>query len=200
MSENTKKHPNSLILGRLFDHQVLDMIEMQVANFLPMRSFGSGVKPAFASRLLVLFNGEHFSMAGSGDGLTAKVLSLFLDFFHGEYATELDLEGLEHVVSITSGENQKFHFRVYQSIKEKSAISSIPRIELLEIGPSFDFSVERTKFAAESLQRLAMRQPRELKPKKKKNVKKDEIGDVIGKVYVKQDLSKLQTRKSRALK
>ena len=36
---NSKKHPNSLILGRLYDSTILDMIELQVAEYKPAMEF-----------------------------------------------------------------------------------------------------------------------------------------------------------------
>lgn len=36
---NSKKHPNSLILGRLYDSSILDMIELKVAEYKPAMEF-----------------------------------------------------------------------------------------------------------------------------------------------------------------
>ena len=36
---NSKKRPNSLIMGRFFDNQVTDMFEFGMDNFIPMEDF-----------------------------------------------------------------------------------------------------------------------------------------------------------------
>ena len=49
--------------------------------------------------------------------------------------------------------------------------------------------------------REALKKPKQLEPKTKKNIETDMMGDKIGKVHVgKQDLSGLQTRKMKGLK
>lgn len=37
--ENTKKRPNTLIFGRMFDYQVLDMVELHITNFVSATEF-----------------------------------------------------------------------------------------------------------------------------------------------------------------
>jgi ribosome production factor 2 len=36
---NSKKRPNSLIFGRMYDHQMLDMVEMQMEKFVSSAEF-----------------------------------------------------------------------------------------------------------------------------------------------------------------
>uniref|UniRef100_A0A8C4T903 Ribosome production factor 2 homolog n=1 Tax=Erpetoichthys calabaricus TaxID=27687 RepID=A0A8C4T903_ERPCA len=76
-----------------------------------------------------------------------------------------------------------------------------PRIELEEIGPSFDFSLRRVHLASDDLYKKAHKQPKQLKPKKKKNISHDAFGTKYGRLHMqKQDLSKLQTRKMKGLR
>lgn len=39
VASNTKKRPNNLVFGRVFDSQVLDMLELGVTNYKPMKDF-----------------------------------------------------------------------------------------------------------------------------------------------------------------
>lgn len=72
---------------------------------------------------------------------------------------------------------------------------------LLSTGPSIDFSIRRTKIASEDLYKLARKQPRQLKTFKKKNISRDQLGNTHGRVHVgKQNVTKVQTRKVRALR
>ncbi|XP_010785439.1 ribosome production factor 2 homolog [Notothenia coriiceps] len=76
-----------------------------------------------------------------------------------------------------------------------------PRIELEEMGPSFDLVLRRTHLASDDLYKLAHRKPKALKAKKKKNISHNVLGTKFGRVHMqKQDLAKLQTRKMKGLR
>lgn len=86
-------------------------------------------------------------------------------------------------------------------IQLKKSGQKTPRIELVEIGPSMDLEVRRTKIASEDLYKLSRRTPKSLKPTPKKNISKDGLGNTHGRVHLgKQEIHKIQTRKVRALK
>ena len=59
MASNSKKRPNNLVLGRMFDHKILDMIELGIEAFTPLADIDShkkapGAKPCF------IFQGDQF--------------------------------------------------------------------------------------------------------------------------------------------
>lgn len=73
--------------------------------------------------------------------------------------------------------------------------------QLLEVGPSLDWKLRRTRVASEDLFRSASKMPKALKPKAVKNISHNELGEKLGRMHMeKQDLSKLQTRKMKGLK
>jgi len=79
-------------------------------------------------------------------------------------------------------------------------ITKLPRLELEEMGPSLDLVIKRTKFATKEMMKAAMRTPREVKPRKVKNVSTTSFAK-LGTVHKeKQDLNTMQTRKVKALK
>ncbi len=83
----------------------------------------------------------------------------------------------------------------------KKSGTKIPAVELEEIGPSFNFLVRRSKLGSDELYKEAKKQPKEIQPKKKKNISRDAFGSTLGRIHMqKQDLSKLQLRKVKALK
>ena len=128
-----------------------------------------------------------------------EVKSLFTDLWHGEKASNVSLQGLEHVIQITAADD-KIYFRSYKVVLKKSGLKT-PRVEVEEIGPSFDFVLRRTRLGAESLYKLAMKQPKALKPKKVKNMDRDVFGTKTGRIHMQtQDLNSLQTRKMKGLK
>ncbi|KAG7244172.1 hypothetical protein INR49_004245 [Caranx melampygus] len=170
---HNKKRPNNLIFGRLFDFHVLDMIELGIEKFVSLSDIKTSKCPEGTKPMLV-FAGEAFDI----DNEHKRLKSLLIDFFRGPTVPAVRLAGLEH----------------------KSGCRT-PRIELEEIGPSFDLVLRRTHLASDDLYKLAHRQPKALKPKKKKNISHDAFGTKFGRVHMqKQDLSKLHTRKMKGLR
>ncbi|TKY90524.1 hypothetical protein EX895_000522 [Sporisorium graminicola] len=108
---------------------------------------------------------------------------------------------------VTSPPNTLIHFRVY-TVQLLASGSKIPRVELQECGPSFDFQLRRRRPASIDMLNQALRRPktqaeknRQGKDGAKKNIETDDMGDTVGRIHVgKQDLSGMQTRKMKGLK
>uniref|UniRef100_A0A672YUA6 Ribosome production factor 2 homolog n=1 Tax=Sphaeramia orbicularis TaxID=375764 RepID=A0A672YUA6_9TELE len=191
---HNKKRPNNLIFGRLFDFHVLDMIELGIEKYVSLSEIKTSKCPEGTKPMLV-FAGEAFDV----DNDLKRLKSLLLDFFRGPTVPAVRLAGLEHILHFTALDG-KIYMRSYRCLLKKSGCRT-PRIELEEIGPSFDFVMRRTHLASDDLYKLAHRQPKALKPKKKKNISHDAFGTKFGRVHMqKQDLSKLQTRKMKGLR
>ncbi|XP_059212476.1 ribosome production factor 2 homolog [Centropristis striata] len=191
---HNKKRPHNLIFGRLFDFHVLDMIELGIEKFVSLSDIKSSKCPEGTKPLLV-FAGEAFDT----DNDHKRLKSLLIDFFRGPTVSAVRLAGCEHVLHFTALEG-KIYLRSYRCLLKKSGCRT-PRIELEEMGPSLDLLLRRTHLASEDLYRLAHRQPRALKAKKKKNISHDAFGTKFGRVHMqKQDLTKLQTRKMKGLR
>ncbi|KAJ1679660.1 rRNA-binding ribosome biosynthesis protein rpf2 [Spiromyces aspiralis] len=198
---HSKKRPHNFIIGRTFDYQVLDMMELGIENLKSISEFGTkgcavGMKP------LMIFNGEAFNQSEELE----KLKNLLLDFFHGETSDQIALEGLEYVISVTAGPPDangdvgRVYFRTYLVRKKKSGVRQ-PRVELEEMGPSVDFVLRRSRFALDDVWKQATKVPKELKERKVKNVSYDGLGDKYGRIHMgNQQLDKIQTRKVKALK
>ncbi|AWP19576.1 Brix domain-containing protein 1 isoform 2 [Scophthalmus maximus] len=191
---HNKKRPNNLIFGRLFDFHVLDMIELGIEKYVSLSDIKASKCPEGTKPMLV-FAGEAFDI----DNEHKRLKSLLIDFFRGPTVPAVRLAGLEHVLNFTALDGKIF-MRSYRCLLKKSGCRT-PRIELEEIGPSFDLVLRRTHLASDDLYKLAHRQPKALKPKKKKNISHDAFGTKLGRVHMqKQDLSKLHTRKMKGLR
>lgn len=192
---SSKKRPDNLVLGRVFDHELLDMVELGIKQYKGLSEFhnekvGTCVKPC------LLFNGPKWSQSEE----MRRLKSLFIDMFHRETVNAIRLQGIEHVISFTLTEDNQILMRSYKIQLKKSGLRT-PRIELAEIGPSIDFSIRRTKIASEDLYKLARKQPKQLRVTTKKNITRDKLGNTHGRVHVgKQKIGQIQTRKVRALK
>lgn len=206
---SNKKRPNCVTLARIFNSQLLDMCELLLLppsdnesippiNELVMH-IGVGLRP------MMLFAGSPWDDPTS----TAHVMlkSIFLDLFKGEETDKIDVEGLQYVLMVAAEEPQDglspvIHLRWYKVITKRSG-HKLPRVELEEVGPKFDFKVGRLRQASPEAMKEAMKQgkrPNE-NMKTKKNISMDSVGDKVGRVHLaKQDLGGLQTRKMKGLK
>ena len=206
---SNKKRPNCLTLVRVFDSRMLDMCELLLLpaadgediptmNNLAMH-IGVGLKP------MILFAGSAWDDSTSAAHVMLK--SMFLDLFKGEETDRVDVEGLQYLLMVAAEEpvdglSPVIHLRWYK-IQTKRSGHKVPRIELEDIGPKFDFKVGRVREAQQDVMKEAMKQgkrPNE-NMKTKKNIGMDVIGDKVGRVHLgKQDLGGLQTRKMKGLK
>lgn len=191
---NSKKRPNNIVAGRMFDSHILDMFEFGIEKFVSMKQF-PGAKPTLGSKPCIVFSGEAFD----GDVEHKRLKNFFIDFLRGPKAEQIRLQGIEHVYHLTAADGKIF-FRSFRILLKKSG-GRVPRVELESVGPSVDLVLRRTKLASDDLYKQAKKQPYAAKTKTKKNVSHDAFGTKLGRVHMtKMDLSKLQTRKMKGLK
>lgn len=191
---HSKKRPNNIIIGRMFDYHVLDMIELGVEGFKSMFDI-EGPKCPIGTKPCIMFAGEQFDT----DPDYSRLKNLFADFFRGSIIKQIRLQGIEHVIMISAIDG-KIYIRNYRIILKKSG-SKVPRIELEDMGPSIDLTLRRTKIASDDLYKRSLRKPKTATVKKRKNISQDAFGSQLGRIHMqKQDLANLQTRKMKGLK
>jgi ribosome production factor 2 len=205
-----KKRPHTMTFIRTFGYKLLDMLELHLDadSFRAVSQFKTK-KFAIGLRPMILFAGTAFESPVANEYTLAK--SVLIDFFRGEPSDKIDVEGLQYIVSFTAEETTAedatgstgkppIHMRVYL-IRTKRSGQKLPRVEVDEIGPRMDFRVGRVQHADETMLKEAMKTPRGLEERTKKNVTTDIMGDKLGRVHLgKQDLSDMQTRKMKGLK
>ncbi|KAF4480153.1 valyl-tRNA synthetase [Fusarium agapanthi] len=201
-----KKRPHTLTFVRTFGYKVLDMLELYLdpESFRAIAQFKTK-KFAIGLRPMILFAGTAFESPVSNEFTLAK--SMLLDFFKGEPSDKIDVEGLQYIISISAEDSTgdgdvkpSIHLRVY-TISTKRSGQRLPRVEVEEIGPRMDFRVGRVREPDESMLKEALKKPRGIEERTKKNITTDSMGDKIGRVHLgKQDLSELQLRKMKGLK
>ncbi|KAF1949482.1 Brix-domain-containing protein [Byssothecium circinans] len=205
LSIHSKKRPNCLTLCRTFDHKILDMLELYInpTSFRTLQQF-KNKKPAVGLKPLISFHGTVFEDPNQTKWTLAK--SLLLDLFRGQEATEVDVEGLQYLISISAAEPEEgkpqpeLHIRFYL-IKTLKSGQKLPRVEVEEMGPRIDASLGREQFADPDVMKAALKKPKGVEPKTKKNIDMDIMGDKVGKVHMpKQDFKTMQTRKMKGLK
>ena len=182
-----------------------------------------GVKP------LISFSGSQFEdpVSEGSEGEFALAKSIFLDFFRGGEAKEVDVEGLQWMINFAAAEEEledgsrrKMVYMRCWKLATKRSGQKLPRVEVEEMGPRIDFKIGRVRNAEQVVLREAMKKAkgvevrlnslvvignntniRRLQAKQKKNVETDIVGDKMGRIHLgRQDLSELQTRKMKGLK
>ena len=162
-------------------------------------------KCAAGLRPMLLFCGTPWESPVKNAYTQAK--SLFTDFFKGEQADKVDVEGLQYIVVLSArdeveGEEARpmIHLRVYL-IKTKRSGQRLPRVEVEEMGPRMSFRVGRVKEPDMGMMKEALRKAKTNVERPKKNVSTDVVGDKVGRIHLgRQDLKELQTRKMKGLK
>mmetsp|Transcript_26381 Transcript_26381/g.60785 ORF Transcript_26381/g.60785 Transcript_26381/m.60785 type:complete len:355 (-) Transcript_26381:392-1456(-) len=222
IASSNKKRPNNLVIGRTFDHQVLDMIELGITRYVGLHDdkYKGTIKKRIGSKPLMVFVGDYFHNNGA-DG--KRLQSLLLDFYGGfeRSVASISLAGLDHVISVTAGgiatpsvngtgtASVVFHVRTYHvKLKKNPSAGKAPLPFLTPCGPDMDIVLRRTSYASPDIWREAMKSStsnsKSVK-KNKKNIEKNktinEMGEVVGRLHIeKQDISKIQGKKAKALR
>jgi ribosome production factor 2 len=192
---HNKKRPHNMVLGRMYDYHLLDMVELGILGYASINDY-TGPKKMLGSFPLMLFQGEEWSRLPE----FIKLKSLFLDIFAPVGVDGVSLQGIDHVISLTSFDSKYVSFRAY-FVQFKKGQGKIPHTELVAMGPSIDFVLRRTQFASADLEKLAMKVPKQLKVTKTKNITTNVFGETLGQVHMeRQDFDKLQLKKNKALK
>ena len=116
---HSKKRPHNLVLGRCFDHHVMDMYEFGVENFHGMAEFAKDVGGGSMTdaKPCLLFHGEEWE----NDASLTYLKDMLIDFFHGEVTDQIAPLGIEQVISFTARADKKVHIRSYLARLLKSA-------------------------------------------------------------------------------
>jgi ribosome production factor 2 len=209
LGNHTKKRPNNIIMGRMYDFKLYDMIEFGVADYKGLQTFQASTIPQLGNKPAFIFAGQEFST----NKALIQTKSLLLDFFRGRQIEKLNLKGLDRVVFVSYITPQKWAagssldeeitptivFRQY-AVRYKKSGTNVPRTVLEEMGPHFNLTVRRRREPTVDLEREAMKKPK-LAPKKVKNVGADVLDGKVGKIYIpRQDLDSVSLNKMKGMK
>jgi len=194
MGSSSKKRPFRLVLGRMFDFQLLDMQEYKVKNYQAVNKFRKKMT-LLGSKPLVVFQGAAFETSETHK----RAKSLLLDLFAGPKPEQILLEGMDSAVVISTvdaqqpGTSPSFFIRRYRLIFERSG-SKLPHVVLEEVGPRFQLEVDRSRDPDRDRWKAALRTPKAAKKRVTKNVDTDQMGRKRGRIHVgKQDFDDIHT-------
>lgn len=166
-ASHSKKRPHCMTVARMFDFKVLDMLELLVVpdTFRTLSQF-KNAKAAVGLKPLLSFSGSAFESPVANTYTLAK--SLLLDMFKGPDVSNIDVEGLQFMIHFSVDEEEssevkpQIHMRCYLISTKKIPNSSLPKVEVEEMGPRIDFKVGRVKEADPDMLKEAMRKPKNL--------------------------------------
>uniref|UniRef100_A0A2K5LDB7 Ribosome production factor 2 homolog n=1 Tax=Cercocebus atys TaxID=9531 RepID=A0A2K5LDB7_CERAT len=160
-----KKQP---VIGRMYDYQVLDVIELGIENFVSLKYIKNSKCPE-GTKPMLIFTGDDFNVTED----YRRLKSLLVDL-------------RPHVYSALHCTEWEDYFRSYKLLLKKSGCRT-PQIELKEMGPSLDLVLRRTHLpprpASDDFYKLSMKMPKPPKPKKKKTISNDTFGTTCGRIH-----------------
>ena len=136
---------------------------MQPDTARTLSQFG-GAKCRVGVKPLLSFSGTQFEdPVGEGGGKFALAKSIFLDFFRGGEAKEVDVEGLQWMINFSAteeegeeGKREMVYMRCWRLVTRRSG-QKLPRVEVEEMGPRIDFRLGRIRDADEGTLKDAMK-------------------------------------------
>ncbi|KAL0555384.1 hypothetical protein IC582_009329 [Cucumis melo] len=178
---HSKKRPNNLVIARTYNQHIYDMVEVGIENFKSMHSFAYDKKlaPRVGSKPFITFIGEGFENVEE----LKHLKEVLLDLFRGEVVENLNLSGLDRVYVCTAISPNKV-FLTHCALRLKKSGSVVPRMELVEVGPSMDMVIRRHRLPTDGLRKEAMKTAKDKAKKKEKNVSKDIIQGKVGRIYI----------------
>ncbi len=152
VGSSTKKRPNNLIFGRVYDEKIFDLFECGVEAF--SKPEGAATATVFSPKPSFAFAGEEFDT----DESYKQFKSILVDSLRGRVVDTINLKGVDRVILCTpcpsvsgssgAGDNAAAKKKVlirHYAIKLKKSGTRVPRVELVEIGPSLDLSFRRRR-------------------------------------------------------
>lgn len=161
---NSKKRPHNIVLGRLYEHQVLDMVEFGLtADEEEVCDISSEVPSN--CRPFVIFQGDKWET----DETYGKLRNLLQDFFvENVKVDELEVNNAIRLVISFSAVGDRIYLRTYEvSITGDNILEQDGDINIGEVAPKVDMVLRRSKFADHDTWKEALKQP---KPINKRDV------------------------------
>ena len=194
LSSHNKKHPMNLTLGCLYDFQLLDYFDFEVTNFLPMSYFKNEVVINSDLKPIIIFQGALFESDFNYD----RLKKFFIDFFQLYDKESISISEMRRIIAISIDKDEKIvKIRNYQINGNLSNKNNLSKINLIEIGPSFDLKERKFTLGDEALYKKTLKQPKGIKETKEKNIEKNKIlGEKRGRIHMqKQNLGAVSLKK-----
>lgn len=198
IGSHSRKRPDNVVVGRLFDGHVLDMFELGIGS--PSGGDGDGDhadsgapvwRPMVAKKCSVplgtkpvlLFCGSRFDT----DARYIRLKSVLADLFRGVNVDAVRLTGLELVLQFIAPETDNdtnnsssgdkngapdtILWRTYRAHVSGAGVSGVaasPGVRLEEVGPSATLHVRRSQLGSADMMKRALRRPKQISAQNKR--------------------------------
>ena len=127
-----------------------------------------------------------------------RLKKFFIDFFQLYDKENIVISEMRRIIAISIENDEKIvKIRNYQINGNLNSKANLSKINLIEIGPSFDLKERKFTLADEVLYKKALKQPKGIKETKEKNIEKNKIlGEKRGRIHMqKQNLGAVSLKK-----
>lgn len=194
---NSKKRPNNIVFGRLYEFSLLDMVEFGIEKIEGIEEFETLLKVPTHTRPVIIFQGDSWET----DSALSKVRNLLHDFFvENVKVKELEINNAMRLTITFSAYENKVAMRVFEVLMNGNILEDDGKTSIEEVGPKVDLVLRRTRFSDDELWKQATKVLKVGGKKEDKNIMRDNMGHKRGKLFVdKQNLDTLGLRKTKAL-
>lgn len=192
---HNKKRPNNMIIHRMYNHQVLDMIELGVDNCMTMQEFKTKTMIETGQQPILIFQGDPFDLSEKH----IKFKNMMIDFFRIKHLKNLNIIAAQRIISFTATSNEgNIILQQFQAGVINEGLAGDEKIDIEEIGPRMSMTIRRVKHADNDMWKSATKILRSKKQimMKKQNISTNVLGQKVGKAYIQhQDLGTLALAK-----
>lgn len=192
---HNKKRPNNMILHRMYNHQVLDMIELGIKDCKTMQEFGNVETIEIGQQPILLFQGDPFDLSENH----IRFKNMMMDFFRIKHLTQVNILTCQRIITFTAKTNDgDIVMQQFESGTINESLAGQGEIEIKEIGPKVSMEIRRIKHADRDIWKAAtkVKKSKAKALEKKRNITKNELGQRIGKAFIQhQDLGTLALKK-----
>ena len=192
---HNKKRPNNLIISRLYDMKILDMIEIGIEECKQMQDFEPTEAIEIGQQPILIFQGDAFDLSEKH----LKFKNMMIDFFRIKHLENVNILALQRVITFTAiTTDGNIVLQQFETGQINEGLAGQSQIETKEVGPKIVMSLRRLKDADRDTWKASTKV---IKSKakiqdKKHNITYNELGQKIGKAYIQQqDLDTLGLRK-----
>ena len=181
------------IININFNHEFLDVFEFEVTNYIPIEYFKKNIEIGAYMKPIIIFQGEIFETEFNYE----RLKNFFFDYFKLYNTENVIINELKRIIVISCDSNEKIvKIRNYQ-INGEINEQNLKNLNLVEIGPSLNLKEKKFILADDNLYKNSLKQPKNLKESKEKNIEKNKIlGIKRGRLHInKQNLNAVSLKK-----
>lgn len=153
---NSKKRPNNIVVGRLYEYTILDMVEFGIEGeeselLCDLPDIPINCRP------FLVFQGDRWET----DETHVKLRNLLQDFFaENIQVEELEINSIKLVITF-SAIGGKIYLRTYEvGITGEDILDDDGNIEVAEVAPKADLILRRSRFPDTDVWKQAVKQPK----------------------------------------